>query len=457
MKSLLSFQFQDNTVTNRSTPSSSSSSSQKASQRPTDMHTSHIHQFQHIRHRFEKMTSNTPSKQNVRRYTSENNLNEITSSSKSIVTHQNRYPLPVQTTATSPEDLSTIPGWKNLSPQARLSVLLDSTNHLTSNGISASLIDLTALDKLSTNNQAISVRPHFRFVPSSNNHKTSLKEEPEIEQQTQSTYDHYHLKTIPSNRISINNNQNKFNHNIVKPTVIIPPMPQSAPITRLKETNIHHQNGNSAFKPHLSNKHNEILSQVQQVQPVSHIKRTDSVHKPYVHVGITNPNHSPSNHGLLHRQHQKTIPQFHQSLLNLSSIGTSDALNTNQVSDGMHETRASMQATSSNFIKYSAYSPQSNKINRHHQYHQPPPPPSSAPLSSRVPQGSLDNPISRWIQQINNSSSINGLIYPSQQQPFTNGGGGNRPQQQIYPYGSYISINSGKINKPKESLKISQI
>ncbi|CAF5149218.1 unnamed protein product, partial [Rotaria socialis] len=67
---------------------------------------------------------------------------------------------------------------------------------------------------------------------------------------------------------------------------------------------------------------------------VPNIKRTESVHKPGVHVGITNPSGPSSANGLIMRQHQhqhqQTIPQFHQSMLNLSSIGASETTNLNQ-------------------------------------------------------------------------------------------------------------------------------
>jgi len=233
------------------------------------------------------------------------------------------------------------------------------------------------------------------------------------------------------------------------------------------EINLHHQNGTSAFKPHISHQMNlikspapaspngnhlqrpmiapqnfihngnGILYKTQQPPPVPNIKRTESIHKPGVHVGITNPNGPSSTNGLLIRQHQQTIPQFHQSMLNLSSIGTSEPPNITQPAIGMFGSRVSLQSTSANFMKHPAYQVPSNKMNGHQQYH---PPPSASNLSSRPshppPPTILEDPIIRWIQQVNNSSSINGL---------TPNGGGNRSQQQTYPYGSYISTGSGML------------
>lgn len=153
------------------------------------------------------------SSNNVRRYTSENNLNDINSSSKPLLQQKISRPTPLQTIATSTEDLTNIPSWKKLSPQARLSALLDKTNHpsssLTSNGTSASLIDLTSIDKLSTNKQLQqqppATRPRFRFVPSSDKNLT-LKEEPELEQQT---YDNFDMKSL-SPPIRQQTQQSKF-------------------------------------------------------------------------------------------------------------------------------------------------------------------------------------------------------------------------------------------------------
>ena len=104
---------------------------------------------------------------NVRRYTSENNLNQITSPSKPTgLIQKTSLPPPVRTTAVSTEDLSTVPLWKKYSPQTRHSFLLDKTN-----GTSASLIDLTSIDKTSS-------RPRFRFIPPSNQNLI-IKEESE--------------------------------------------------------------------------------------------------------------------------------------------------------------------------------------------------------------------------------------------------------------------------------------
>jgi hypothetical protein len=177
---------------------------------------------------------------------------------------------------------------------------------------------------------------------------------------------------------------------------------------------------------------NGILYKSQQPPPVPNIKRTESVHKPGVHVGITNPNSSSSTNGLLIRQHQQAVPQFHQSMLNLSSIGASE---TTQPAIGMFGSRVSLQSTQANFMKHPAYQLQSNKNNGNQQYHHL----SSANSSSRPappPPTILEDPIIRWIQQVNNSSSINGLT--------PNGGGNRSQQQQTYPYGSYIATGSGK-------------
>jgi len=231
---------------------------------------------------------------------------------------------------------------------------------------SASLIDLSSIDKLSS-------RPHFRFVPPSNENHI-LKEEPEIEQK-------FHIKTISSNQTSFNN-QTKSSHKIVKPIVMIPIVPKSAPISRLTETNIHHQNNNSAFKPHRSSKTQQT-------------KRTES----NVHVGMTNPNNKLSDNSLL-LHHQQSISQYHQSMLNLSSP---ELINTNPLG--------------------SRTSYQSNKINGYY---------SARPVI-------IGNPVSKWIQPVNHTNTLNGLVHPgdnrSQQQ-----------QQQTYPYGSQMSASTGKFN-----------
>ena len=126
----------------------------------------------------------------------------------------------VQTSATSTEDLTKVPSWKKLSPQARLSALLDKTNHqaspssLSSNGTSASLIDLTSIDKLPTNIAVppTAARPRFRFVPSSDQNSV-LKEEPELEQQPPASvpaptqhqaYDNFNVKTVLTSRVPSN-------------------------------------------------------------------------------------------------------------------------------------------------------------------------------------------------------------------------------------------------------------
>ena len=422
------------------------------------------------------MTSgvSSSSTNNVRRYTSENNLNEINCPSKVVLQQKISRPTPLQTIATSTEDLTTIPSWKKLSPQARLSALLDKTNHpaaaiLSANGTSASLIDLTSIDKIPTSKQIQpppSSRPRFRFVPPSDKNSV-LKEEPELEQQSNLIYDNIDAvkptspnRTILPSKIFFVHPSNSFDFlldNLIKPTVIHPI--RSTPFTQ-PEISLNHQNGMSAFKPpilhqnnqlksptsptnnsqrplippqnHLHTNGNGILYKNTQPPPVPNIKRTESVHKPGVHVGITNPN------GLLIRQHQQTVPQFHQSMLNLSTIEPTEPIKVTQPAIGMFGSRVSLQSTSANYMKHPAYTPQSNKTNGHHQYSHPHPPnnSSSRPLP---PPTILEDPIIRWIQQVNSSSSINGLT--------PNGGGNRTQQQQSYPYGSYISTGSGKLNE----------
>ena len=147
---------------------------------------------------------------NVRRYTSENNLNDINSPSKLNLHQKISRPPTLQTITTSTEDLTNIPSWKKLSPQARLSALLDKTNHpsssssssLIANGTSASLIDLTSIDKISNNKQLQpppSARPRFRFVPPTDKNSI-LKEEPELEQQSNQTYDNFDMKSLSPTR-----------------------------------------------------------------------------------------------------------------------------------------------------------------------------------------------------------------------------------------------------------------
>jgi len=159
--------------------------------------------------------TNSPTN-NVRRYTSENNLNDINSPSKPVLLQKQHRPPSIQSTAISTEDLTNIPSWKKLSPKARLSALLDKTNHapsLTSNGASASLIDLTSIDKSPKNKQIQpppSSRPRFRFVPPSDKN-SGIKEEPELEQQatpSNPTYDNFNMKSHSPNRTS-NNHQHQ--------------------------------------------------------------------------------------------------------------------------------------------------------------------------------------------------------------------------------------------------------
>lgn len=217
---------QTNNLINSNTSSlstSSSSSSQKNGHRPVEIQDSHFHQFQNIRCRFEKLTSNgsnnsnnnNSSSNNVRRYTSENNLNVMNPSSNPSLQERSSRAPPVQTTATSTEDLTTIPSWKKLSPQARLSALLDKTNHLVAspslnqNGTSASLIDLSSIDKLPSNQPVQTPsRPRFRFVPSSDQ-DSILKEEPEFEQPLingHKSYDNFDMKALLQGRPPVSNN-----------------------------------------------------------------------------------------------------------------------------------------------------------------------------------------------------------------------------------------------------------
>lgn len=274
---------------------------------------------------------------NLRRYTSENSLNHIITS-VSTSTKPSSHSRPLRTTATSTEDLTVIPSeWTR------------KLNAISSNMVSASLIDLTSIDKTSS-------RPRFRFVPPSNSTET-LKEEPELEQE-------YHLKTISTHPPTMT----KPSHPIVKPIVIIPAVVKSAPINRLTETNIHHQNGNSAFKPHRASK-TGVSAKIQQN------KRAESTQKPHVQTNKT----PPEQHPLL--RHQQSMPQTHQSMLNL---------------------------TSQTSYKSNGY---------------PPPAPARAML--------FDDPVLRRIQQVNNSSSIHGLVHSE-----------NRSPQSNYPHGSYLSANN---------------
>jgi hypothetical protein len=168
------------------------------------------------------MTSgtNNSGSNNVRRYTSENNLNAIHAPSKPALPEKSSRPPMAHSNTTSTEDLTKIPSWKKLSPQARLSALLDKTNHppsssssssLAANGTSASLIDLSSIDKIPINQQVQPTsRPRFRFVPPSDKNSV-LKEEPEPEQQQQhqtappyQPYDNVDRRSLVNNRPSLN-------------------------------------------------------------------------------------------------------------------------------------------------------------------------------------------------------------------------------------------------------------
>ncbi|CAF1105456.1 unnamed protein product [Rotaria sordida] len=394
-----------NNIGNRQNSHGVKSAQTTTYQDPVHTQAYYSNQFENIHpHHFEQITSNDYIN-NVRRHTSETNLNQINSLIKPITREKISRQQILQTTATSTDDLLIKSSSKNVPRHERLSVLIDKTNYLTANNTSASLIDLTSIDKLSS-------RPRFRFVPPSNQNLT-FKDEHNIEQQTNQNYDQYHLKTIPQEQILFNN-QNKSSHKIVKPIVIIPSTPKSAPINHLTETNIHHEHGKSAFKPHRSNK-NDIISKIQSTSPILNKKRIESIHQSNLHVGITNPNNQISDINLSNRQKQSTSNNHHLSSKNIPekvnrTILTSD------------------QSTSSDFIKT-----QSNKLNGHHHH------PYQLPSS-------FGNSVSKWIQQVHNNSSINGLVHSSYNRPFINGGE-NRSQQQVYPYGSYMSTHSG-ISQP---------
>ena len=276
----------------------------------------------------------------------------------------------------------------------------------------------------------------------------------------------------------------------MKPSVIAPTQPsqppRSAPLhpSAAPEIHLYHQNGTSAFRPHGNQHinfgrppgfvpsnpfngnhlqrpviatHNIIQSsgiiggngapyKLTQAPPAPNVKRTESVYRPGVHVGITNPSGPPSTNGLLVRQNQQTMPQYHQSMLNLSAMPTSELANSNQTSPAMFASRTSLQTNAQNFMKHPAYASPSGRSPGTHQY-QPP-----TPSSPRPPPTIHEDPILKWIQHVNNSSSINGLTHSSQNQLHLNGGG-KRPQQhqqqqQNYPYGSFVSIGSGTIRFP---------
>ncbi|UJR08936.1 hypothetical protein I4U23_013188 [Adineta vaga] len=372
----------------------------------------------HCRNKHEKYPIAIPTS-NVRRYTSENNLNQLSPVLKpKRLSQKPSLPEHNRESAVSTDDLSTVPTWKNFSRHTRLSALTDKTS-----GTSASLIDLTSLDKISAS------RPRYRFIPPTTTDLV-LKEEPEIEQQQRSKTksDPFYLKPTSSNQV-------KHAHKIIKPTVIIPAKPKSAPVARLTETNIQHQQNNSAFKPLRSNK-NGSSAKIHPT-PINHSKRTEPHHKPNVHIGITNSsNHLVNNNEFLHNhhhhnRHRQNAPQFHQSMLNLSSAGIPDTRNSK-----MFESRVLYQPAASNFIRSPNYLPKSSKpSNRHYQY--PPPPPLPPP-----PPTLFDD---RRIPQVQDSSYMNGLVYPSYYSPYMNGGGerGNRYQQQIPPYNLYASPSSG--------------
>jgi hypothetical protein len=133
-------------------------------------------------------------------------------------------------------------------------------------------------------------------------------------------------------------------------------------------------------------------------------------------------------------------------MLNLSSTGSSEIANTPQTAMNMFGSRVSLQPAAPNFMKHPAYAPpqpaaqvsSTNKLNGHYPYH------PAVQSSSRPSAHMHDDPILKWIQQVNNSSSINGLA-SSSQNSMHNNGGINRSQAPVYPYGSYISTGAGKL------------
>ncbi|CAF0767556.1 unnamed protein product [Adineta ricciae] len=397
---------------NKAHPISAPSSSP---QRPTYFHVRNNHPRQ------EQYALAIPAP-HVRRYTSENNLNQLSPPLKpKKLPQKTLLPEPIRITAVSTDDLSTIPSWKNFSRHTRLSALTDKTN-----ATSASLIDLTSIDKVSAS------RPRYRFIPPTATDLV-LREELEVEQHHQPSRsktksDPFFLKLNPSN-------QPKHAHKIIKPAVIIPSKPKSAPVTRLTETNIRHQTDHSAFKPLRPNK-NGSSAKVHPT-PANHAKRTEGNKKSNVNVGLTNSSNHLSNSELLY-QHRHNIPQFHQSMLNLSSAGVPDTRSSN-----LYRSRVLYQPPSANFYRSPQHVAKSSKSsNRQHQYPTslPPPPPAH-----------FDDSSNRRTQPAKNSSHINGLAHPSHYSPHINGYGGggggggvNRSQQQVYPYHPYPPPNSGK-------------
>ena len=372
----------------------------------------HAYQHRNLRRHAEQTTSNSDTN-HVHRRISENNLDHVTSPSKPSIEKVPRRKLLQTTATTSTEDLSTNPLRKNFPRQDRFSVFIDKTNHLIPNYTSASLIDLTSIDKLSP-------RPHFRFIPPSIP-DLSLQEEHKIEQQSNLNDDQFYVKRVPIDQTSFDN-RNKYNHRIVKPTVIIPPIPKATPVTRLAESKIHHENENSAFKPHRPNK-NDVSSKMPQSPPTSDTKRTESMDQSNIHVGITNPISQISDIGLPNRPKQAPLA-YHQSIFNISS--TSETFE--KPSANMFTSQISDPTIPTNFIKQPPYTPQLTKLNVYHRY----PPPVN-----------FEDPISKRIQQVNNSSSMNGIVYSSCNPPYLAYGGENRSQQPVDSYGFYMPINSG--------------
>ena len=96
------------------------------------------------------------------------------------------------------------------------------------------------------------------------------------------------------------------------------------------------------------------------------------------------------------------------------------------------------QPPSANFYRSPQHVPKSSKSsNRQYQY----------PTSLPPPPAHFDDSSNRRTQLAKNNSHINGFAHPSHYSPHMNGyggGGGNRSQQQVYPYNPYPLPNSGE-------------
>ena len=292
-----------------------------------------LHPMDAVQSRFTAAPAEVTRVPYVRRYTSENNLNQLHVLSKPAMLQKSHRNSLLQTTATSTEDLPQRSSMKNSSSQTNLS---------SSMGISASLIDLSTINQ-------VTARPLFRFVPPS-----------------------------------------KYPTTIVKPTVItptaIPSLSPSAPISRFTENNFHHENGVSAFKPLVSSKTHPPVK----LEPANH-KRTELLHpSSAVHVGLSNQSTAPAP---LLRQAQTAKPYYHQSMFDLPSNDTHS-----------HVSRLSIE-------------PNSNHPHYVRQTNPPPRPTRYYPPSSRSPPSLLTEPVTKWIQQMKNSSSMQGLVHSIPHRP----------------------------------------